>query len=46
MLLALFQRNESQPAHGANADKNCNDEHNDRPLKYGSWVHFFATDEH
>jgi hypothetical protein len=46
MLLAFFQRYESNPAHGPNTDKNYNREHTDRPFKYGSYFHSFATDEH
>ena len=49
MLLALFQRDESsddEPDHGANADKNYNGDHADRPFKSGSSFHSLATAEH
>jgi hypothetical protein len=49
MLLTLFERDESsddEPDHGADTDKNDNGDHADRPFKYGSCVHSFATDEH
>jgi len=49
MLLAFFQgykTNNKKRNHSANTDKNYNDEHADRPFKYGSSFHSLATAEH
>jgi hypothetical protein len=49
MLLALLQRNEGadeKQDHRCDTDKNYNGDYADRPFKYGSPFHSFATDEH